>query len=115
MNTKIIGTYDRLVNRFTKTGRIKNQIYKELSNAILNNKPIQGNQLRIEKLDKIDKYEPKNKRKAVLVYTITGELVGEYNSVTSACKTLKLDSSTVSKILRGCAKQTKGYTIKYKS
>ena len=33
MNTKIIGTYDRLVNRFTKTGRIKNQIYKELSNA----------------------------------------------------------------------------------
>lgn len=89
--------------------------YKELSNAILNNKPIQGNQLRIEKLNKIEKYSPKNKKRAVIVYTITGELIGEYNSVTSACKTLKLDSSTVSKILRGCAKQTKGYTIKYKN
>ena len=56
----------------------------------------------------------KNAKKAVLVYTITGEFVKEFESVTSACKELKLDSSTVSKILRGCGKQTKGYTIKYK-
>ncbi len=33
MNTKIIGTYDKLINRFSKTGRIKNQIYKELESA----------------------------------------------------------------------------------
>lgn len=89
--------------------------YKELSNAILNNKPIQGNQLRLEKLDEIDKYIPKNRKKAVLVYTITGEFVQEFDSVTAACKNLNLDSSTVSKILRGCAKQTKGYIIKYKN
>ena len=32
-----------------------------------------------------------------------------------ASKEFSLDGSTVRKILRGCGKQTKGYTIKYKN
>lgn len=88
--------------------------YKEISNIILNKSSLQGNQIRIEYSEHIDKYEPKNKKRAVDVYKITGEFVQSFDSVTKACKTLQLDSSTVSKILRGCAKSTKGYTIKYK-
>ncbi len=30
MNTKIIGNYDRFINMFSKTGRVKNKMYKEL-------------------------------------------------------------------------------------
>ena len=66
-------------------------------------------------MDNIDPYLPKNKKKPVLVYTTSGDFVKECESVTSACREFKLDSSTVSKILRGCGKSTKGYTIKYKN
>lgn len=88
--------------------------YKEISNCILNQASIKGYQIRLEKKDKIQPYTPKNKKRAVIVYTKEGEFVKEFESVTSACRELKLDSSTVSKILRGCGKSTKGYTIKYK-
>lgn len=89
--------------------------YKELENAILNNKPIQKNQIKLEKFNKIEKYIPINKKKKVEIYKMNGDFVSEFDSVSNACKQLKLDRSTVSKILRGCAKQTKGYTIKYKN
>lgn len=89
--------------------------YKELSDVILNEKSLKGYQIRLEKFDKISEYKPKNKKRAVIVYTKTGEFVKEFDSVTSACKEFGLDSSTVSKILRGCGKSTKGYTIKYKN
>jgi len=89
--------------------------YKEISNIILNKSSLKGFQIRLEYTETIEKYSPKNKKRAVEVYTIDGSLVGEFESVTLACKTLKLDSSTVSKILRGVAKTTKGYTIKYKN
>lgn len=88
--------------------------YKEISNIILNKSSLQGNQIRLEYSDQIKEYKPKNKKRAVEVYKITGEFVQSFDSVTNACRTLKLDPSTVSKILRGCAKSTKGYTIKYK-
>lgn len=89
--------------------------YKEVSNAILNKSSIKGFQLRLEYLESIGEYKPKNKKRAVIVYTTTGEFVKEFESVISACKEFGFDSSTVSKILRGCGKSTKGYTIKYKN
>lgn len=89
--------------------------YKEISNTILNESTIKGNQIRLYKKDKIKEYLPKNKKRAVILYTTTGEVVEEFDSVTAACKKYKLDSSTVSKILRGVSKSTKGYTIKYKN
>lgn len=88
--------------------------YKEISNIILNKTSLQGYQIRLTYSDSIEEYKPKNKKRAVEVYKVTGEFVQEFDSVSKACKTLNLDSSTVSKILRGCAKSTKGYTIKYK-
>lgn len=88
--------------------------YKEISNVILNKTSLKGNQIRLTYMDHIEEYRPKNYKRAVKVYKITGEFVQEFDSVTKACKTLNLDSSTVSKILRGCTKSTKGYTIKYK-
>lgn len=89
--------------------------YKEISNVILNEKSIKGMQIRLEKFNKISEYSPKNRKRAVILYTISGEIVEEFESIAAACKKYKLDSSTVSKILRGCAKSTKGYTIKYKN
>lgn len=89
--------------------------YKEISNVILNESSIQGFQLRLERSDKISEYKPKNKKRPVIVYTKEGEFIEEFESVTAACKKFNLDSSTVSKILRGCSKSTKGYTIKYKN
>ncbi len=89
--------------------------YTTLSNTIVNKTSICGYQIRMEKFNQIEKYVPKNKKRPVIVYTLTGEIVKEFESITSACKKLKLDSSTVSKILRGCGKSTKGYTIKYKN
>lgn len=88
--------------------------YKEISNIILNKSSLQGYQIRLNYSDQIEEYKPKNRKRAVEVYKVTGEFVQDFDSVTHACKTLNLDSSTVSKILRGCAKSTKGYTIKYK-
>lgn len=89
--------------------------YKELSDVIINEKSLKGYQIRLKKFDKISEYKPKNKKRAVIVYTKTGDFVKEFDSVTSACREFGLDSSTVSKILRGCSKSTKGYTIKYKN
>lgn len=89
--------------------------YKELSNAIINKSAIKGNQIRLTKEKYIEPHTPKNKKRAVIVYTTSGEVVEEFESVTAACKKYKLDSSTVSKILRGVAKSTKGYTVKYKN
>lgn len=33
MNTKIIGSYDKFINTFSKTGRVKNKMYRELHSA----------------------------------------------------------------------------------
>ena len=101
------------IKKFKKQYNI--HTYKEISDSILNEKTIKGFQIRLNKLDFINPYIPKNKKKAVILYTISGDIVEELDSVTSACKKYKLDSSTVHKILRGCAKSTKGYTIKYKN
>jgi hypothetical protein len=70
--------------------------------------------LRLERLDKIDPYIKKNKSKAVLVYKLNGDFVGEYESINKVCKELNLDNSTVNKVLRGVNKSTKGYTLKIK-
>lgn len=88
--------------------------YKEISNIIINKSTLHEFQIRTQYSKNIEEYSPKNKKKPVLVFTKEGEFVQEFESVTSACKALELDSSTVYKILRGCAKSTKGYTIKYK-
>lgn len=121
LKNKVIYLYDLFGNFIeeipTKEFKKKYNIhsYKEISNAILNKSIIQGNQIRLTKEDNIGVYTPKNKKRAVILYTTTGEVVEEFESITAACKKYKLDSSTVSKILRGVAKSTKGYTIKYKN
>lgn len=89
--------------------------YKEISDIILNKSSLMGYQIRMEKYDKIEAYKLKNKKKAVIVYNLCGDVVKEFESVTAACKKLKLDASTVSRILRGTLRSTKGYTIKYKT
>lgn len=101
------------VKEFKKVSKV--HTYKEISDTILNKSTIIGYQLRLEKVGKIDPYSPKNKKRAVLVNRLDGTFSKEYESVTSACKELGLDHSTVSKILRGCANTTKGYTIKYRN
>lgn len=121
LKDKILYLYD-LQGNFVRSQSTKDfkkefhiHTYKTISNVILNKSSIQGYQIRLCKKDKIDKYSTKNKKRSVEVYTVSGEFVKEFDSVTAACKELKLDSSTVSKILRGCGKTTKGYTIKYKN
>lgn len=121
LKNKVLYLYD-LYGNFIEASPIKDfkkkyniHSYKEISNAIINGSTIQGNQIRLTKENNIGEYTPKNKKKAVLLYTLSGELVDECDSVTAACKKYKLDSSTVSKILRGVSKSTKGYTIKYKN
>lgn len=89
--------------------------YYHISIAIENNKPIEGVLLKLEYFEKIDAYVPKTKKRPVVVYTKTGEFVKEFDSIAAACKEFGFDSSTVNKILRGCGKSTKGYTIKYKN
>jgi hypothetical protein len=51
---------------------------------------------------------------SVLVYTLGGELVGEYHSTNAACLDLGLDRGSASKVLNSKFKHTKGYTIKLK-
>ena len=88
--------------------------YKEISNIILNKLTLQKNQIRLTYTDYIEAYSPKNKKRPVEVFTADGKFLKEFESISQACKYYKLNSSTVCKILRGCAKSTKGYTIKYK-
>lgn len=87
---------------------------KKLTTAIKTETLINNKQLRLEKFDSIPAYMKKNKKKAVLVYKLTGEFVGEYDSISKACKELNLDNSTVNKVLRGVNRSTKGYTLKIK-
>lgn len=100
-------------DNFRKEYHIRN--YYSIANAITNNSSIKNVIVKLEYYNNIPEYKPKNKKRAVLVYTTSGEFVKEFESVTSACREFGFDSSTVSKILRGCAKSTKGYTIKYKN
>ena len=55
---------------------------------------------------------PTNPLKPIAVYR-GGVLVGEYPSIKSACETLGLNNSSVSKVLTGHKKSNKGYTFKY--
>lgn len=55
---------------------------------------------------------PTNTLKPIAVYR-GGVLVGEYPSIKSACETLGLNNSSVSKVLTGHKKSNKGYTFKY--
>lgn len=121
LKNKEVFLYD-LTGKYIKSVDVKSlkkeydiHSYKYISDIILNKSTLRGYQIRAEYSEFIEEYKPKNKKRAVIVYTKSGEFVKEFESVTAACKEFNLDSSTVSKILRGCGKSTKGYTIKYKN
>jgi hypothetical protein len=56
-----------------------------------------------------------NRCNAVLVYTKSGNFIGEYKSQTECCNELNLSSSRVSEVSNGIKKSTSGYVIKYKT
>lgn len=86
-----------------------------IKTAIFSKKPLKDVLITLEKVDKLQPYVKPNNKKTVLLYTISGEFIKEFESITKLCKEYSLDGSTVRKILRGCGKQTKGYTVKYKN
>lgn len=87
---------------------------KKFTTYIKTKRSLNGKYLSLEKVDKFEVHKPTNKKKVVLVYKLTGEFVGEYESIRKACLELNLDNSTVNKVLRGVSKSTKGYTLKIK-
>lgn len=112
----IDGTYD---TSFDTIDKLKTYLQikdiTKIKAAIFSKKPIKNKLIRLEFTQTIDPYIKSNNNKPILVYSINGEFIQEYKSISQACKELNLDSSTVRKILRGCGHQTKGYTIKYKN
>ena len=87
----------------------------KIKTAIFSKKPLKDTLITLEKFENLSPYIKPNNKKSVLLYTISGEFVKEFESITQLCKEYNLDGSTVRKILRGCGKQTKGYTVKYKN
>lgn len=118
---------NRIIYVYSENGEFEKAIpYKELKSylGITSNKSItttiksksliNSKQLRLEKYDKIEPYIKPNKSKAVVVYTTSGEFIGEYDSINKVCRELNLDNSCVNRVLRGVNKTTKGYIIKLK-
>ena len=110
------GTYD---TSFNNSSELMSYLgihgSSKIKAALFSNKPLKDKLLRLQFTDSVEPYLKVNSKKSVLVYKVDGEFVKEFDSISQACKELNLDGSTVRKILRGCGKQTKGYTIKYKN
>ena len=67
-------------------------------------------QLSLEKVDKLEPIEDKrNKHKRVAQYSLTGDLIKEFNSITEACKEF---GTGVQKVVRGQQKQCKGFIFR---
>lgn len=67
-------------------------------------------QLSLEKVDKLEPIEDKrNKHKKVAQYSLTGNLIKEFNSITEACKEF---GTGVQKVVRGQQKQCKGFIFR---
>ena len=110
----IDGKYEQSVNLKELYDLLKCSSNRKIIQAIKFGTPLNNKLLTIEKVDELKPYIQKNKNKAILVYTKSGEFVKEFPSINSACKELNLDSSTVNKVLKGYGKSTKGYILKIK-
>ena len=84
-----------------------------LYDALNLKKSYKGFQFSLIKVDKMESIKLKTDKKSVDVFDIYGKLLRTYESVNQVISDLHLDSSTVHRVLKGTAKQTKGYIIKY--
>ena len=84
-----------------------------LYDALNLQKPYKGFQFSLEKKDSMPPVISKTAKKPVDVFDIYGNLLKTYNSTNEAISDLHLDSSTVHRCLKGTARQTKGYILKY--
>lgn len=110
------GSYDTSFNNVKDLSKYLNiNGTSRIKSAIFSGKPLKDKLLKMDFSEKIDPYIKPNNKKAILIYKIDGTFIKECESISQACKEFNLDGSTVRKILRGCGKQTKGYTIKYKN
>ena len=91
-------------------GKSRSSLY----NALNLNKPYKGFQFSLTQVDKLSPIVIKNEKKKVNVYDVYGNLLNTYDSVNQVITELHLDSSTVHRCLKGTARQTKGYILKYK-
>lgn len=80
-----------------------------LKNAIKLGRSFAGFQWKLEKYDKIEKYVQKSKSKKVGQYTIDGNLIKIYNTVSECTK----DYSGCRRVLSGEYKTSAGYVFKY--
>ena len=93
--------------------RIGGKSRGSLYDALNLNKPYKGFQFSLIKLEKMDPIKNKHEKKSVDVFDIYGKLLKTYSSVNQVISDLHLDSSAVHRVIKGTAKQTKGYIIKY--
>lgn len=111
----INGKFEQAVNYKDIHAYLKLNSNKRISTAIKTQSLIGNKQLRLTYEPKISAYIKTNNFKPVVVYTTDGKFIGEFRSINYACKILKLDNSSVNKVLRGISHSTKGYTIKLKN
>lgn len=110
------GSYDTSFNNIKELyNYLEISGISRIKTALFSGKPLKNKLLKLEYTETIKPYIKPNKKKAILIYKIDGTFIKECESISQACKEFSLDGSTVRKILRGCGKQTKGYTIKYKN
>ena len=110
-------TTGNFYKKFANQKELKKEfnITKSIARYITSGIPLKGYILKLEYEQHVTPYICSVKQRAVEVYTKTGELYKEYESVSAAIRELHLDSSTVNRILKGVGRYTKGYTIKYKN
>lgn len=84
-----------------------------ITTAIRTNRQYKDFQISLEFKDKLDPFiDQRNLKKLVQQFTLTGDLVKEFNSITEAVKEF---GTGVQKVLRGQQQQCKGFIFKYKS
>lgn len=54
------------------------------------------------------------KKRSIIAVDLSGNLIGEYESINEASRVLGLDLGNMSRVLNGTYKQTKGYKLMYK-
>lgn len=66
------------------------------------------------KVDSVPPFSKKTQNKPVIVYTTSGDFVGEYESERKAAKELDCKLGQINRVLRKVAKSHKGYVFKWK-
>lgn len=81
-----------------------------ITTAIKTGRQYRDYQFSLEKVDKMEPVEDKrNKHKRIAQYTLTGDLIKEFNSITEAVKEY---GTGVQKVIRGQQKQCKGFIFR---